>query len=660
MRLSVIGSRRLRSAICTDCATLCRSIVTSRLIVKATSWSVAALRRISGVALSLSSGLSRLPDMQPRYADASNGGRPPSELSTAHLSGTTRRPASVAASSIPSYSASLLSATSGTSDDRSAAIAEYVEKRRQAKLNAEAIRQERAREAERRKGGVREPTATSSNSSTPHVPRSGIVTGASSGASSEATSTSSSRRASRGRDSQDWERSGGATRGAFCDEDDGTRARQRDEAAGEEQQDDDEEPLHRYAKPLSTTGTRISSQPRSQQPTHFQPSQTNQAPLAASTASSSAEPASLQSRVADLEAQVAALQSQQRLFLTFMETTQSQLRMRRAVEETPGAVAVSGRQNRQQPTQIDMHSSSRSSRQQPAVYEYKDETAERGGRRSGSFSDQSQSQQEEEEEGPVARYAARHSSPSPASTQRKQSARLDDDGSKARALLQSSRPAAHAERSVESDSQYSFKAANTPPAPQPPQRPPSRSPPPAASSPPSSSAGSDVLLESDPFPAALTYPCHNCGRSFNEEALERHVAKALCQKAARKPFDVAAQRLQDVQSALREVSGSDKRAGGAASRKQQQEQSNKQSKWRQERARLQEAIQAGKQITAALKEGRPLASIPVAASALPDDRVQCPHCSRRFAEHTAERHIPHCKNTASRMNAGASAAQRRR
>ena len=139
------------------------------------------------------------------------------------------------------------------------------------------------------------------------------------------------------------------------------------------------------------------------------------------------------------------------------------------------------------------------------------------------------------------------------------------------------------------------------------------------------------------------------------------MVKALCQKVARKPFDPTSQRLGDVAAELNQVAATDKRQGAGAGKKQQQQQ--QQSKWRQERARLQEAIQAGKQITQALKEGKPLSSIPVAASSIPDDRVQCPHCLRRFAEHTADRHIPHCKNTQSRMaskQSNAAPTQKRR
>eukprot|EP00488_Nonionellina_sp_1-RS-2012_P001475 TRINITY_DN2384_c0_g1_i1.p1 TRINITY_DN2384_c0_g1~~TRINITY_DN2384_c0_g1_i1.p1 ORF type:complete len:117 (-),score=31.47 TRINITY_DN2384_c0_g1_i1:181-531(-) len=55
---------------------------------------------------------------------------------------------------------------------------------------------------------------------------------------------------------------------------------------------------------------------------------------------------------------------------------------------------------------------------------------------------------------------------------------------------------------------------------------------------------------------------------------------------------------------------------------------------------LRQAIQSSKQIDQAIKEGKPLSEIPNIPSNIPDDRVPCPHCGRKFAEETAKRHIP--------------------
>jgi hypothetical protein len=118
----------------------------------------------------------------------------------------------------------------------------------------------------------------------------------------------------------------------------------------------------------------------------------------------------------------------------------------------------------------------------------------------------------------------------------------------------------------------------------------------------------------------------------------------LCQKKERRVFDVRKQRVGHVE-AEGDLQATRGRAGGGRG-----DSARKPSKWRLERARLQEAIEAGKQISQALREGRSLASLPAAVSALPDDRTQCPHCMRRFAETAAERHIPHCKQTQSRMS----------
>ena len=640
----------------------------------------------SSSSMSVTSAMSRSPGMQQqqqaRNADSSIG-RPPSNSSSssAPFSGTSRLPGGGGSSSIPPYSSPPSSAVSSspasTSDDRSAAIAEYVEKRRQAKLNADSIRKERAREAEIKRAERQERdsgqqlqqrlgSVSSSSSvvgSSPSMPRSGIVTGASSGSSSGASSATSSRRASRGRE-------GSESSGAYTDGHEVDRERRRAKADDDEEQEE-AEPLHRYAKPLSRTTAHPASyqQPSSalyqSQQQRF-PTRPLSPSAAASTASRSAaslgtasSTGSLQSRVTELEAQVAALQSQQRLFLAFMETSQTQLSLLRgaaqpvqAAAETAGSARLSSRRSQQplstQRSTQSIGSALRGDDSRQRQYESKDDIADRSGRRSGSYGVQRDKEEEEEEE--------------------EAEADLDEEREETAAYSSSTQPTrvtARTDRAEEDYRSHTAKASSTqlttqpPQLPQPPLRSPSRSPPPpAAAAAASASSYFDSAadaMESDPFPVQTTYPCSNCGRSFNEDALERHVAKALCQKAARKPFDPTAQRLQDVKEQLSHVGGGrgpDRK--GAGRRQQQQQQADeagaaKQSKWRQERARLQEAIQAGKQISQALKEGKPLASIPVAVSSVPDDRVQCPHCLRRFAEQTAERHIPHCKNTQSRL-----------
>lgn len=590
-------------------------------------------------------------------------------------------------------------------------------------MNAESIRKERAREAEMRKvSGPKEAAANNSSSSSPHMPRSGIV----SGVSSESSSASGSRRTSRGRDSHSWEQGSAGGSGAFTDEYEADRVgRQRRYEAEEEREEEEEEdePLHKYAKPVSRGAAQTTAfyrQPQQVQQAHYSQQRSSARPASPTPPSFAARPVnssgashtvtSLQQRVEELESQVAAMQSQQRLFLTFMETTQSQLAGMRGTAHTANTantVNTADTANTQAAAAAiadSARTSSRPSKQQPNTqraaqltgtalraddsrqrqYEYKDETADRTGRRTGLYNGQGQDEEEQKREEERERAAAAHNHHSnsahsrgaPTVTQRKQSTRGSHDSSSTGTAAQSTRPVSRVERT--SEEYYTTKATNTQPAAHPHQRTPARSHPPSSSvatsatassvSPPSLYGTADESMESDPFPEQSTYPCPRCGRSFNESALDRHVAKALCQKAARKAFDVAAQRLQDVKAELSQVVRADRKgaaAAGGGSRKQQQQQqdeagSAKQSKWRQERARLQEAIQAGKQITQALKEGKPLASIPVAVSSLPDDRVQCPHCLRRFAEHTAERHIPHCKNTASRMNAAGNATQKRK
>ena len=53
----------------------------------------------------------------------------------------------------------------------------------------------------------------------------------------------------------------------------------------------------------------------------------------------------------------------------------------------------------------------------------------------------------------------------------------------------------------------------------------------------------------------------------------------------------------------------------------------------------------------AIKEGKSLVDIPNIPSSVPDDRVPCPDCGRKFAEETGKRHIPKCQGIKSRPKA---------
>jgi hypothetical protein len=73
-------------------------------------------------------------------------------------------------------------------------------------------------------------------------------------------------------------------------------------------------------------------------------------------------------------------------------------------------------------------------------------------------------------------------------------------------------------------------------------------------------------------------------------------------------------------------------------------------KWKKESNTFRESLRAAREYQKAVAEGRDPPPPPPAATQADDSLVQCPHCSRRFAEHTAERHIPHCANTKARPN----------
>jgi len=69
-------------------------------------------------------------------------------------------------------------------------------------------------------------------------------------------------------------------------------------------------------------------------------------------------------------------------------------------------------------------------------------------------------------------------------------------------------------------------------------------------------------------------------------------------------------------------------------------------KWKRESDQLKQAMRAAR--VYASKDPAAIAAMPHVPSEPDPDLVPCPHCNRRFAASTAERHIPHCKNMAAR------------
>ncbi|XP_078382619.1 uncharacterized protein LOC144665276 isoform X3 [Oculina patagonica] len=136
--------------------------------------------------------------------------------------------------------------------------------------------------------------------------------------------------------------------------------------------------------------------------------------------------------------------------------------------------------------------------------------------------------------------------------------------------------------------------------------------------------------------------CSSCGRTFNPTVLERHAK--ICQGLKkRKPFDSTKQRTAELPKDIKKK----------ATKTRSELASGKKSNWREKHEEFINNLRAARGVTAAQKTGGPLPPPP--APAVNPDYVQCPHCSRRFNEHAAERHIPFCKEQKSRLASTSSA-----
>ncbi|XP_067938861.1 zinc finger C2HC domain-containing protein 1C-like isoform X2 [Watersipora subatra] len=128
--------------------------------------------------------------------------------------------------------------------------------------------------------------------------------------------------------------------------------------------------------------------------------------------------------------------------------------------------------------------------------------------------------------------------------------------------------------------------------------------------------------------------CSVCGRRFAEDRLTTH--QKACKKShkTRKQFNAAAHRI----------------AGSGAEqfqykRKRAETKKIPKKDWRAQREEFISAIRYAKKAAAIEAQGGNVAELlPPPPKAENPDYVQCPHCSRRFNETAAERHIPKCKD----------------
>lgn len=157
--------------------------------------------------------------------------------------------------------------------------------------------------------------------------------------------------------------------------------------------------------------------------------------------------------------------------------------------------------------------------------------------------------------------------------------------------------------------------------------------------------GNDDHAEADDEVVAVEVrPCPDCGRKFNAHSLERH-ARVCREVFARKraQFDSQSARLADTgvdQIRVDEVAV-EKRELLVAKQKSRHS-------WKKESGGLRAAMAAARAAAAGQPVPAEVAAAAAAAAAEDDSMVQCPHCSRRFAEASAQRHIPHCAETKAR------------
>ena len=129
--------------------------------------------------------------------------------------------------------------------------------------------------------------------------------------------------------------------------------------------------------------------------------------------------------------------------------------------------------------------------------------------------------------------------------------------------------------------------------------------------------------------AVAVAECPHCHRTFLEARLAKHAP--ICQQAqARKKATPS----KGGDGGKAEAGKADKIATPAEEKKN--------LKWRNESANLRAAMEYNRKLAQAEKAGVDISTLPPPPAQADDDRVECPHCNRKFQADVAERHIPKC------------------
>lgn len=166
-------------------------------------------------------------------------------------------------------------------------------------------------------------------------------------------------------------------------------------------------------------------------------------------------------------------------------------------------------------------------------------------------------------------------------------------------------------------------------------------------------ASSAASMDNGPVPDGMAR-CTICGRNFAEDRISKHVE--ICRKTKskkRKVFDVTKHRVQGTDAekyVLRKgkvvgaaAASSKKSISGPATTAAAGAASGGKADWRRKHEEFIATIRAAKEMKAYLAKGGKLSDLPPPPPSENPDYVQCPHCSRRFNQTAAERHIPKCK-----------------